>query len=498
MARRVAVAGLAVLAACGSGDGGGTVGGGGRERAGWSSVALGVDDEGDVAVEVVTGSGPPVIVAGARPFAAWVVDGDRVERAEVPELPWRFFDLGGATRGPDPESPLVAVGVAHLDDDSSRPGGLVSADGARWEPVTDDDLAVPGVLSDVAATADGFVAVGGRIDPTSEYQDELVPAAWRSVDGRAWEQLDLDGVGGPDGGGGAGLTAVAADGERLWVSDSAGTWVSPDGGETWERGKLPPVGGAPVGGGEGGFLLVGAIGGVDEGSRVVAWTSPDGEAWEPASPPEGLLDRVAFPLAAATPRGFVVGGDMSIEAFADPAACYVDIVACGQNRGVVAALEDGEWSLLDTTGAGDPASWRPDALAVSDDDLLVVTPGGGFTLWRHDLAGLRRLEPPEPPALTGPPLVESGAQLDVGRTYRYPLYVHCGAGYLGQFNGQHWYAVPGEGIDDEDLNDARLPIVQNELFGEMTVVSEDRIEYRAGDVLVNAYQPKPDEPPTCE
>jgi hypothetical protein len=176
----------------------------------------------------------------------------------------------------------------------------------------------------------------------------------------------------------------------------------------------------------------------------------------------------------------------------------VDVVACGQNRGVVAALEDGDWSLLDTSGAGDPATWRPDALAGSGDDLVVVTAGGGFTVWRHDLAALGRLEPPEPPALTGPPRVESGAHLEVGRTYRYPLYVHCGAGYLGQFNGQHWYAVAGEGIDDEDLYVAGLPIVQDNLFGEMTVVPEDRIEYRAGDILVNAYQPKPDEPPGCE
>jgi hypothetical protein len=375
--------------------------------------------------------------------------------------------------------------------------------------VGDDDLAVPGVLTDVAATADGFLAVGGRIDATSRYLDTLVPAAWRSADGRAWEPLDLGGVtGGPDGDVGDALTSVAADRERVVVTGPTDVWVSPDAGESWER-RLPVADGVgelvgDVAGlkaavhGPGGFLVVGATGGDVERSRVVAWTSSDGEAWVLASPPRGLLDGVAFPLAAATPQGFVAGGVTWIEASADPAQCYMDVVACGQNRGVVAALEDGDWSLLDTSGAGEPATLRPDALAEIGDDLVVVTSGGGFTVWRHDLAALRRLEPSAPPALTGPPLVESGAQLDVGRTYRYPLYVHCGAGYLGQFNGQHWYAVPGEGLDDEDLYAAGLPIVQDNLFGEMTVVSEDRIEYRAGDVLVNAYQPKPDEPPGCE
>jgi hypothetical protein len=250
--------------------------------------------------------------------------------------------------------------------------------------------------------------------------------------------------------------------------------------------------------GAGGFLLLGVTGGEVEGSRVLAWTSRDGDAWAAASPPEGLLDGVSFPIVAATAHGFVVGGVTSIEASVDPAQCYADIQACGQNRGVVAALEDNRWSLLDTSDAGQAASWRPDALAVSGENLVVVTRGDGVTVWRHDLAALRRLEPVAPPVPAGPPLVESGAHLEVGRTYRYPLYIHCGTEYLGEFNGRHWFAVPGEGIDNGELQDAGLPIVQNSLFGEMTVVADDRIDYRAGDILIAVYQPKPDEPPACE
>lgn len=208
-----------------------------------------------------------------------------------------------------------------------------------------------------------------------------------------------------------------------------GVWLLPDQGETWEAVELPEADGVdePVGDVEGlkaavhgsdGFLLVGVTGGDLEGSRVLAWTSPDGEVWAP--PPEGLLDGVRFPVVAATAQGFVVGGVTLIEASVDPAQCYLDFEECGQNRGVVAALEDNRWSLLDTSGAGEPASWRPDALGVSGDDLVVVTRGGGLTVWRHDLAALRRLEPVESPAPAGPPLVESGARLEVGRSYRYP------------------------------------------------------------------------------
>lgn len=519
IAWRFVAAGL-VLVACGSeqrgsaGNGDETVAGSEPDqRAGWSSVMLGLDDDADVAVAVTTDVDRPVVVAAAGSFAAWAVESGRAERAEVPDLPWQFFELGGAVRGPDPEGAVVAVGTAHREDDEDetwRTAAVMSTDGERWELVTDDDLGGPGVLRDVVATADGFIAVGGRIDGTRPAPEALVPAAWRSADGRQWEQLDLGGgLGGPDGYSGEGLVSVAADGERVVAVGEAGVWLSPDEGETWEAVELSEADGVDglVGDGEGlkavvhgthGFLLVGGIGGDVEGSRVLAWTSPDGEAWVAASPPEGLLDGVSFPIVAATARGFVVGGVTSIEASVDPAQCYVDILACGQNRGVVAALEEGGWSLLDTSGAGESASWRPDALAVSGEDLVVVTRGDGLTVWRHDLAALRRLEPVAPPATAGPPLVESGAQLDVGRTYRYPLYIHCGIGYLGEFNGRHWFAVPSEGIDDGELQDAGLPIVQDSLFGEMTVVAEDRIEYRAGDVLIGVYQPKPDEPPTCE
>jgi hypothetical protein len=514
---RVAAVGLLGLAACGSEGGGSgregdeTVAGGELDQpVRWRSATLGLEDEADVTVDVVADIDPPVVVAGAGSFDAWVVDGGRVARAEVADLSWQFFELGGTAYGPGPEGAVVAVGTAHPEDETSRPAALVSTDGGRWDLVTDDDLAVPGVLRDVAATADGFVAVGGRIDGTRPTPDTLVPAAWGSADGRQWELLDLGGVlGGSDDHLSGGLVAVAADGERVVVASGTGVWLSPDEGETWEAVELPEPDGVDelvgdVGGlkaavhGTDGFLLVGVTGGDLEGSRVLAWTSPDGETWVPVSPPEGLLDGVGFPVVVAAADGFVVGGATLIEASVDPAQCYVDIEECGQNRGVVAALEDDSWSLLDTSGAGEPASWRPDALAVTGDDLVVVTRGDGLTVWRHDLAALRRLEPVEPPAPAGPPLVESGARLEVGRTYRYPLYVHCGTGYLGEFNGRHWFAVPGEGIDDRELYEAGLPIVQDNLFGEMTVASEDRIEYRAGDRLVRAYQPKPDEPPTCE
>lgn len=511
-----------LLIACGSeqrgsaGSGDETVADGEPDqRAGWSSVMLGLDDDADVAVDVITDVDRSVVVAAAGSFAAWVVESGRAERAEVPDLPWQFFELGSAVRGPDPEGAVVAVGTAHREDDEDetwRTAVVMSSDGERWELVTDDDLGGPGMLRDVAATADGFLAVGGRIDGTRPAPEALVPAAWRSADGRQWEQLDLGGgIGGPDGHGGEGLVSVAAAGERVLAVGETGVLLSLDEGETWEAvdlfevdgvdGLVGDIAGLRVAAhGTRGFLLLGVTGGDVEGSRVLAWTSPDGEAWVAASPPEGLLDGVAFPVVAATAHGFVVGGVTWIEASVDPAQCYADILACGQNRGVVAALEENGWSLLDTSGAGEPAAWRPDALAASGEDLVVVTRGGGLTVWRHDLSALPRLDPVAPPAPAGPPLVESGAELEVGRTYRYPMYIHCGTGYLGEFNGRHWFAVPGEGIDDNELQDAGLPIVQNSLFGEMTVVAEDRIEYRAGagDVLIGIYQPKPDEPPTCE
>jgi hypothetical protein len=495
-----------LVAVCGSGhggDGGETVTAAGPDgpSARWSSVTIGsAESLIDAAVTVIAVEGDPVVVAGDTSFAAWVV-GDKAEPARMPDTPWEFFGLGGVARGPGPDGGLVVAGTGFAaGDEYGMPAALVSQDGRRWERA-DDGLAGTGAVRDVAATTHGFVAVGGLADRHDPEFGPFTPAAWWSTDGREWQRLDL---GVPEAaladGSAAGLVSVAADGERLVATDRDRVWLSPDEGETWETVELPEATGISVREavhGPDGFLIVGVTDNYDENVRPRTWTSRDGTTWAPFTPPEGLLDGVDFPVAAATSQGFVVGGVTSINAFADPARCYADVVACNQARGQVAALEDGSWSLLDTSGAGDTTTWRPEALAVSGDDLVAVTRGEQLTLWRHNLAELPRLEPPELPEPTGPPPIETGAALEVGGTYRYPLFIHCGAGYLGEFNGQHWFATAGEGVADDDLR--QFPIVQdNYLFGEVTVVAADRIEYRVDNTLVRAYEPQPTEPPTCE
>jgi hypothetical protein len=111
---------------------------------------------------------------------------------------------------------LVAVGA---DLGQAGPGAAMawwSDDGVTWERV---DLSAEraGNSVDVAATDEGFVAVGSVRDPAAAI-------AWRSTDGVTWHQVALNG-------GGGSLAAL--------VAASADQFVAVGGGGSWERGPSP-------------------------------------------------------------------------------------------------------------------------------------------------------------------------------------------------------------------------------------------------------------------
>ena len=158
-----------------------------------------------------------------------------------------------------------------------------SVDGAAWTRTAADDLDRAD-LFDVRSGGPGFIATGSAVP-----EGGLERAIWTSEDGLSWSRLPDDPVFGDSfinaaGSGGPGLLAF---GSRL------GAWFSSDG-SAWERASVPPIppdvypgdnGDAPqiylTDFAESGGRLV-AVGWAmlnDNSERVVVWISRDGRSW---------------------------------------------------------------------------------------------------------------------------------------------------------------------------------------------------------------------------
>jgi hypothetical protein len=252
--------------------------------------------------------------------------------------------LTSVTHGP---AGWIAVG-ATSDGRSTGPVVLASADGVRWQPVTslaaaagagteflgaaagragyvvvgrqmvgsrtfavlwysadlrswtaDSNDGLDGRLeastaNAVAATADGFVAVGSH---------GAVQSMWISADGRHWA---MDSVPTPAGAASATLRSVAASGTRVVAGGYAATpagdipvaVASTDDGGEWRQIVLQAPDGLGVvtalTGTPDGFTAAGVVG--RSGSQqTVTWTSPDGLAWSrPAQVADGEITALAL------------------------------------------------------------------------------------------------------------------------------------------------------------------------------------------------------------
>jgi len=253
----------------------------------------------------------------------------------------------------------IAVG-ATSDGRATEPVALASADGVRWQPVTalttqagtgteflgaaagrsgyvvvgrqmvggrtfavlwysadlrswiaDGNDGLDGRLqastaNAIAATADGFVAVGSH---------GAAQSMWTSPDGRHWQ---LSSVPTPAGAASATLRSVAASGTRVVAGGYAATRagdipvavVSTDGGAQWRQivlqspddlGVITALTATPDG-----FTAAGVVGRVGS-QHAVTWTSPDGLTWSrPAQTAGGEITALA--VAGTTVAGIAEQG----------------------------------------------------------------------------------------------------------------------------------------------------------------------------------------------
>ena len=152
-------------------------------------------------------------------------------------------------------------------------------------------------MRDVAATADGFVAIGSQTDAA---------LVWTSTDGASWRLAAF-----PDPEGRT-LNAVAVNGATSVIvgstPDGVAAW-SRRGSEDWQPAQLdaePGAATAVVAGGDG-FLAAGYVGPQFGLARAAFWHSTDGRTWERV-PDAPALDDGRVRALTSTATGFVAVG----------------------------------------------------------------------------------------------------------------------------------------------------------------------------------------------
>ena len=159
----------------------------------------------------------------------------------TPEDSWVASDLGGFEDGASPVlltglawdgQRFVAVGGPFRGDYDAPPTGGVwlSLDGKRWETTEVPTMSTAQLDSLVALRGGGFLAIG---------QQDGVPVAWGSADGRTWEARSL-----PEDAGLA-ATQVFQAGDALLAlgfgDDRTAAWISVDGLSWGAPAALPPL-----------------------------------------------------------------------------------------------------------------------------------------------------------------------------------------------------------------------------------------------------------------
>jgi len=499
---RLAIAGVLLFAACG-GTADVTV----EPRAEpaeprrWRVIDLAGMLSADTGLALAERNGVVVAVTStdADGFGAWATNLDTGNVGRVALDPAaQFVTVGGVASAP---AGFVAIAsLATFNDDEPRriePWAYVSGDGRAWRSarIDQENADVHGITS----AGSGYLAVGTLRVGEDPSGGPFVPVLWRSSDGLAWDRVALPGVEANTYGY---LTAVATNGTTVVVGGSTGSgegnerprlWTSNDGGATWAA-REGPIG-------------VGSIAPIDDtflaGRQYLE--APDEPpllelvdgTWRPIVLDAGVLPPGA-PAFTVRSNGDVAlaAGDVSIDPFGDAAACYEDPHRCNGHpaRTLLTRTPAGAWRAVDMPREADADASITDTLVTDAGDALVALSSDRVQLavWTGGELPAREPVPTTPPP--APPIVEYGATLEVGTTYRYPLYTHCGLPFL-DFNEQTWRTdaqLPHE-IPPE------WPVAQQSILGELTLVVAGRIEYTVpGAGVIATYVPTDETPPGCE
>jgi hypothetical protein len=199
---------------------------------------------------------------------------------------------------------FVAVGIQFPPPEAAA---WTSVDGRTWRRSGGLDAPRGSVLTAVAATADGFVAVGGA---------GMSAAAWTSLDGGTWDRARVVSPAAP---GTARMDAVArfagglvaaGDAEIAPPAGRAVAWTSVDGTDWMPARDIASFARATIAGLAPGASIVVAVGSstrADGTHSAATWWSADGRAWHQGAPDPSFADSQMLGVAAGGP-GFVAVG----------------------------------------------------------------------------------------------------------------------------------------------------------------------------------------------
>lgn len=481
---------------------------------GWAMHRLGpgASDTRIVGVRLPDGTVSVVTIAEPAALHGWIVGPDGVDEVPVtgaPDADHRVLtSIAAGAHG------LVAVGY---DIPAFQPFVLRSRDGSEWSHVETAGLDVSAELDDVAVTDRGIVAVGTLRTAEDPSHGGFIPVVFTSTDGVTWTRAAT-----PSTAEGT-LHSLAATTEGLIATGRAGgpiTWTS-ENGEVWVAGEPVPTEFEP-----GGVVALDdelfVLDGGFEGSPATIVHSGDaGASWTPTT--------ASFPKTLQ--RASLVGdgthlwllGARTTRVETTPDDCYIDIARCRPTQGSTSesllfrSTDGSDWAMIDLDGLDDLS--RPhEVLTTSNGDTVILgdAVGGswGAWVWSADNGALPTTELSPigqyEGAYDGPPMADPETPLQSGVTLRQPVGGHCGAEYLGTFNGSTWRLSDtpagrsptirlGEAFHDDSVPDD-WPVVGQVVHGFITLVDPDTIEYsiRPDGTEVIAIYERVDEPiPAC-
>jgi hypothetical protein len=389
----------------------------------------------------------------------------------------------------------------------------VSIDGSAWIEVATTGLDQPITVGALSAAPEALYLAGSAGPDADPATGPPSAAIWRSTDAQHWERLPL-----PIEPGNAYVSDVVAGPASLIAAvtpPAASIWRSTDGGSSWSQATVEL--GAPAG-----FWTVESIARIDDllvgvgsiqgdkgPSLLLIMSSDGGITWSRPPTTEAMSGVNGFGRnhVVAAAGALWLATTQSSGPFDNPDICYRDLLACqGGARPVLLRSTDGtNWLEVDLTALS--TSWIEGLAADPTDALALVGRVAGTSqlavwTWPYETAPSPRPSTIDAPA-GEPPLAHGGDQLTVAQTYRYPLYIHCGLGLLGQFNDRWWILVEGSTVIDPDLGvgnepPAHWPIAGEAVFGTITLVDDHTIHYSipSGEVIA-VYQPATTDPMLC-
>lgn len=466
---------------------------------GWVSSDLDTYGSNSSMAAVVDDSGSTIIVSSeATHPLVWVDSGDGI--AVFDFLPAREIS----------DSPLTAIGVTPqgilVASGSVLPSLWLSDDGSSWTAIESAGLDNWTRSEAIFSSAEATYLAGATLLDVSAGDQARGPVIWRSEDLTTWTRVALEtrGLGS--------VVEIVTNGSMLFAAgndaDGAQIWRSVDGGNTWSRIVSPifdrahtawALTGLAVK--DGRLVAVGDVAASAFDREVLILESDDlGESWVRRE----LTPEISYGLDSAqgisTASGaFWIISNRQMRLDELPERCQGVRGACDTfDPPVLLRSEDGaQWDEIDLAELVPPSVFDFDEVVPNGAGIAVVVTGNDLQVWTWPFAespGIRHEWPPEEVELRGP--VRWDAQLDIGVTYEYPLYIHCGMDFLGSFNGKQWHVDPdiasGGSIDREWSTE------QQAILGLVTLVDANTIEYSLpGGEVIAVYSASEIEPPMC-